>query len=133
MISQNSELFQLMRLKCERRGKNILNVESVALSMRISFGLADATPLLAAAANTFYFVKSMHWSAAVSITGNPTLRATDLGGGSGGNIDIFILTGLTSGIEYFGLECSSLTYHVNTFSAGSFILIGEVYKITHSA
>lgn len=119
---------------CQRRGVTLKEVRSVAFAMRVNFGLATGTALIAAAANTFYYVKKINYAISSPITNQPILRFTNYGGGSNGDVDWTVTNG--NAATYVGVEdveCDSITYIVNTFTAGAFTVFGTVLKITYSA
>lgn len=126
-----------IRKICERRGVYLRKVESVAMSMRLAFGLPDLTPLLPEVANTFYFVSVMTVNLTSAIgTASPLLRLTNLGGGSAGNQDYQPMnTANVSGQQWFigAIECDSMIYVVNGNTSGVINVWGTVFKITTGA
>lgn len=115
---------------CQRRGVSLSKIESVAFNVRCNFGLADGTALLPAGANTFYLCRSLSFYQN-GLTGVPRLEALpNAGVGSSGTPTMFISNTATGMQALWNVECDNLLYYVNSHSAGSIYIFGEVYKIT---
>jgi hypothetical protein len=122
----------LFNLICQRRGVTLSKVESIFVNVFVTFGLADGTALFAAAVNTFYYFDSMNIVTAqnTSITGAPLIRFTNSGQGSAGNNDLKMFNQLVYPLR--GVETDSVTYILNTHTAGAFQISGAGFKITYT-
>lgn len=120
---------------CQRRGKILQTIESVAAGWIITFGLATLTPLLPSVANTFYFIDELSLMPSGAVTGVPFLRITNHGGASAGNCDVEVVPYRGGGQNIYSqfkkVETDSMLYVVGSHSAGSLILHGTVFKITY--
>jgi hypothetical protein len=129
-LNYNDIVFAADRIAA-RRGDAVVKIESVAMSMVCTFGLADLTALLPAVANTFYIIKSLDiMTVQTQVTANVKLRLTNLAGGSAGNLELLTATATVSLQSYKFIECESMLYIINGNTAGSIIIVGEVYKVT---
>lgn len=129
-----NELQYLFNAICQRRGVAMNKVENVAFSMRLEFGLANLTYLIPAVANTFYVARGFVQECIVTnATASPIIRLTNLGGGSAGNVDIYLRSAV-EGVHVFttAFEFESMQYIVNGNTAGANILLGTVFKITYT-
>lgn len=128
-----SELGITLNMMARRRGgaNRVTNIESVAMAMRLSNGLADGTVLVPAAANTFYYASFLQTYVTAAQTGAGIyLSLTNLGGGSAGGQDYITQLGLGTVIDLSAIEFESIAYRANGNTAGTVLLHGTVYKIT---
>ena len=135
-----TEIEYIARLICARRTVDLVKIDSVAMAMRVAFGIANLTAIIPAVADAFYYAIGINYSIITPwVTAVPQLRFTDLGGGAGGNIDMGIgfLTasqGSNGAIVFAeaGLEFNSALWIVNGNTAGAAALYGTVFKITYA-
>lgn len=104
-------------------------IESVAFNVCINFGLAGGTPLLPAVANTFYYIESLTFHHN-NFTGVPQLVITTNSGQATGGTIAFFYKPSNNPENVFKWEVDSMTYNVNTHSAGTLYIFGTVFKIT---
>lgn len=123
----------LFRKICERRLVTLSKVESVAFNTRVDFGLPNNTVLLAAVANTFYFLSDLSVFTNSTYAGVCNFEMTpNSGQGSAGNLNIPV-AGANASEVYRAFEFNSFTYLVTTHSAGIVYLSGSLFKITYTA
>lgn len=125
-------MLEIFRLICQRRAVKFVRAESVALNFRLDFGMADATALLPAAANTFYFLPSLNLQTGVAQVTAPALLQVTKFGGSVGDLFIISKMAIDSIFQLFDLETDTLLYRVNGNTAGSISLTGRALKITYA-
>lgn len=123
----------IFRKMCERRAVKLAKVQSVAFSVRVSFGLATGTFLIPAVVNSFcYILDGFVTPIGAAITGMPMLRLTNYGGGSVGDLDCSVWNLPHAHYSFPACEFDSMAYIVNTHSAGSFAILGTVFRITYT-
>lgn len=120
-----------IRKICERRGKALTNIEKVAFNVRIESALANGTALLPIVGNTFYLVERI-WLYANAVAGTPYIEInSNSGQGSVGTINFDIVT--TARDFMIKAEVDSMLWRPNGMTGGFIYLVGNVFKVTHTA
>lgn len=127
-----NEIEYTIRKICQRRGVQLVKVESVAFNIVVAFGLANNSYLLPVVANVFYYLDMLTIFTSNGFAGVPKfVLEPNSGQGSAGDSYITI-NGASMSWAYRGLECDSMRYQVNTHSVGNANLMATCYKITYS-
>lgn len=127
-----NDVTQTAQMICARRGVAFRSIESVAFNVRIDFGFVSGTELLPTTANVFYYIKKLYYLPCITnVAGTPVLElGSNSGQGSVGQIFFrMFVSGETRGIS--NIEVDFLTYLVSSMTAGNFLLVGEIYKVTY--
>lgn len=116
-----------------RRGKPIYAVESVAFNIRVTFGLADGTFILPSLAFGFYYFRRINFLRGnADVTGVAKLTfTTNSAQASAGNIIMQVPAAASTYFDLANIEFDSLQYNLGSHSAGDFVVLGELYKITY--
>lgn len=120
----------IFRKICERRGVTYLQSESVALSMKLEYGLAEGTELLPTVDGIFYFLPI--WGVNVNqaqSTANIYLGVSNLGGASVGGCLLTTTGAVGQNSVWYNTETDFLVYHINGNTGGALTLTGVAFKI----
>lgn len=118
---------------CERRGKVLQKVESVAFNVLLSNGLANPTSLLPAVANTFYYCVELTLGFALAAAaGSPLIQLLPNAGVASVGTPSLVITNNVNVFTWHGIECDSMVY-AGGITGGAFGICGTVFKITHTA